>query len=93
MRRPGRRRKLDAGLLAVWVVVWTAAIIVAVSMLGRAAFGGEPAAAVFLAVWVAAALFGLYSAGRSLVQLLVTGRPRPPDTRRWDDGMDPPEGR
>ena len=91
MRRPGRRRKVDAALPVVWMVVWTAAIIVAVAMLGRAAFAGEPAATVFLAVWVAAALFGLHSAGRNLVRLLVTGRPRRPDTR-WDDGMDPPAG-
>ena len=59
-------------------------------MLGAAALGGEPAAAVFLAIWVAAAGFGLYSAGRRLVELLVTGRPRRPNTRAWEDGIDPP---
>ena len=64
--RPGRSRKLDAGLLIVWMVLWTAAILVAVWMLGSAALGGEPAAAIFLAIWVAAAGFGLYSAGRRL---------------------------
>ena len=88
--RPGRRRQLDAGLLIVWMVLWTAAILVAIWMLGSAALGGEPAAAVFLAIWVAAAGFGLYSAGRRLVERLVTGRPQRPNTRAWEDGMDPP---
>jgi hypothetical protein len=75
------------------MVVWTAAILVAAWMLGTAALRGELAPAFFLAVWVAAAGFGLWSAGRRLVELLVTGRPRRPDTRRWEDGIDPPEGR
>lgn len=88
-----RRRWFDAGFIAVWMVVWTAAIIVAVWLLGSAALGGEVAAAVFLAVWVCAAGFGLVSAGRRLVSVLMPGREaRRPDGRRWDDGFDPPPG-
>ena len=89
MRR-GRSRGVEAGLLAVWMVAWTAAILVAVWMLGAAALKGELGAAVVLAVWVAAAGFGLYSAARSLVERLVTGRPERRSRRAWDDGMDPP---
>ncbi len=88
-----RRRRVDAGLLVIWIVFWTAGIMVAIWKLGSAALSGELAAAVILAIWIGAAGFGLTSAIRRLVQLTVTGRPRRPDTRRWEDGMDPPEGR
>ena len=53
------RRRADAGLLGLWMVVWTAMIIVAVWMLGSAALRGEIGAAAILAAWVAAAGFGL----------------------------------
>ncbi|WP_297974058.1 hypothetical protein [uncultured Amaricoccus sp.] len=87
---PGRRRWLDAAFVVVWMILWTAAILIAVWMLGAAALEGELGAAVTLVVWVGAAGFGLYSAGRGLVQTLVTGKPRRPNRRRWDDGMPPP---
>jgi hypothetical protein len=90
--RSGRNRKLDAALLAVWMVVWTSAIVVALWTLGAEVLAGEIGAGVFLAVWLCAAGYGLWSAGRRIVELLVTGRPRRPDSRRWDDGIDPPEG-
>ena len=87
-----RRSRVDAGFLVLWMVFWTAAILVAVWMLGSAALSGELAAAAFLATWVAAAGFGLASAGRRLVQTLTGGPPPRPNRRRWDDGMDPPGG-
>ena len=88
--RLGRSRKVNAGFLVVWMTFWLAAIFVAVWMLGSAALRGELGAGLFLAIWIAAAGFGLVSAARKLVQLLVTGPPDRPDTRPWDDGMDPP---
>jgi hypothetical protein len=91
-----RRRRIDAGLLAVWMVVWTAAILVAVWLLGAAALGGEPAAAVFLAIWVGVAGIGLVSAERHVAAAFrapPARRTELPRNRRWDDGMDPPEGR
>jgi hypothetical protein len=91
MRR-SRDRKVDAGFLVVWMIFWVAAIFVAIWMLGSAAVRGELGAGVFLAVWIAAAGLGLVSAARKLVQLLVTGPPERPNTRPWDDGMDPPPG-
>ena len=90
--RPDGSRKRGAGFLVAWMVLWTAAILVALFMLGSAALRGELGPAAFLAIWIAAAGFGLCSAGRRLVELLVTGRPRRPNTRPWDDGMDPPAG-
>ena len=59
-----------------------------------AASPASPAPAIFLAVWVAAAGFGLVSAApRAPAQLLVTGRPRrrrPPLGRRGDPPAEPP---
>ena len=59
--------------------------------------GGEPGAAMFLAVWLAAAGFGLWSGVRRLVRLMLRARSRrrcgprwaEASTRRWDDGIDP----
>ncbi|HET9068047.1 MAG TPA: hypothetical protein VFN28_05350 [Amaricoccus sp.] len=82
---------LDPALLAVWMVLWTAAILIAIWLLGSAALGGEPAAAIFLAIWVAVAGIGLVSAGRRIVETFRPGRTRRTDlprNRRWDDGME-----
>jgi hypothetical protein len=88
--RLGRRQKVNAGFLVVWMVVWTAAMIVAVWYLGGSVLRGELGAGIFLAIWLTGAGFGLYSAVRNLLAIIVTGAPRKPDNRRWDDGIDPP---
>jgi hypothetical protein len=87
--------KAGTAFLIVWMIFWLAAILVAVWSLGGAAFSGEPVAAVFLAVWVAFALFGLQSAARRVRdQFTGAGGPRrrPHGRHRWNDGIDPPEG-
>jgi hypothetical protein len=89
MRR-GRRSRIDTGFVIVWMVFWTAAMLVAVWLLGSAALSGQLGAAVFLGIWLAAAGFGLWSAGRGLVERLTGTEPRRPDARRWEDGIDPP---
>ena len=58
--RLGRSQKVNAGFLVVWMVFWTAGIIVAVWISAAAALGGDLAAGIFLAIWLAAAGFGLF---------------------------------
>ena len=81
--------------MVLWMVFWTAAILVAVWHDGRRGAGvASRAAALFLVVWVGAAGFGLVSAARQLVRLLLGERPAPRPVRnhRWDDGfVTPPE--
>jgi hypothetical protein len=90
---PGARS--DRGntiFLVVWATVWTAAILIALWSLGSAALAGEPAAAIFLLVWVGFAGFGLVLVGRRLRQRLL-GERTPRRQRRnhtWRDGIDPP---
>lgn len=87
-----RRRAVGIGFMILWLTFWTAAIFVAVWSMGRAALTGEPAAAVFLAVWLAAAGFGFVSGARRLRALLLKQpQVRPPSrNHRWNDGVDDP---
>jgi hypothetical protein len=91
MARRGRPDKRGAAFLVVWMTFWLAAILIAVWTMGAAALAGEPAAAIFLLVWVGAALFGLVSAARSLRALVLGERraPRPNRHHRWNDGLEP----
>jgi len=81
--------------MVVWIVFWTAAILIALYSLGAEALAGEAAAVVFLGVWIAAALFALSRAARTLVGLLAGDAPGPPRRRdgrhHWVD--DVPEDR
>jgi len=87
MRR--RSAPVNVGFLVLWMVFWTAAILVAIWHMGGAAWHGEVAPALFLVVWVVAAGFGLLSAARQLVRLLLEGRspPKPVRNHEWDDGF------
>jgi hypothetical protein len=81
--------------MAVWIVVWTAAILIAIYSLGAEALDGEFAAMVFLAIWIGAALFALSRAGRTLAGML-SGQPGPkrrPRHHRWNDDLPEPRGR
>jgi hypothetical protein len=71
---------------------WTAAMLTAVWYAGGGALSGEPAAAVYLLVWLAAAGFALLSAARRLEARLLGGKapPRPNRRHTWDDGFVPP---
>lgn len=86
-----RRRATGIGFMILWLTFWTAAILVALWSMGHAALAGEPAAALFLAVWLVAAAFGLVSGARRLRALLLDEpTPRPPlRNHRWNDGVDP----
>jgi hypothetical protein len=80
--------------MVLWLIVWGAAIFIAIWALGGAAWSGDLAAAAFLAVWLVAAGFGLLKGVRRLVGL-STGEPvtqRKLRPNRWDDGMEPPDG-
>ena len=79
--------------MVLWLIVWGAAIFIAIWALGGAAWSGDLAAAAFLAVWLAGAGFGLLNGIRRLVGL-STGEPvtkRRLRPNRWNDGMEPPE--
>jgi hypothetical protein len=88
---PRRRRLGGIAFMVVWIVFWIAAIFVAIFMLGSQAFDGELVPALVLAVWLAAALFALSHAARTLIGDIAgkAGPPRRRDGRhRWDDGID-----
>lgn len=76
--------------MAVWLTFWTAGILVATWHLGGEALGGSPAAALFLAVWLAAAGFALRNGILRMKELLLDERPaaRPIRDHAWRDGMD-----
>ena len=84
MRR--RSAPVNVGFLVLWMVFWTAAILVAIWHMGGAAWHGEVAPALFLVVWVVAAGFGLLSAARQLVRLLLEGRSPPKPVRNHELG-------
>ena len=86
------RERVSIGFLVLWMTVWTAAMMTAVWYAGGAALSGEPAAAVFLLVWLAAAGCALLSAALRLKAQLLGGKaPRRPNRRHtWDDGFAPP---
>lgn len=88
----GRRRWSGIVFLAVWLTFWTSAILVAAWQMGAEALAGEPAAAVFLALWVAAAGVALVGGARRLKALATDERapPRPARNHAWHDGMDDP---
>ena len=85
-----RRRAVAIGFMILWLTFWLAAMLIAVWSMGREALDGQPAAAVFLAVWTLAAGFGLLNGARRLRGLLADdpAPPRPVRNHRWDDGID-----
>ena len=88
-RRRSRSDKVAAGFMILWLTFWAAGMILAVVALGGAAMNGELAGLIFLAVWLAAASFGLYSGARRLWMLMTGEGPtrRPPVDEPWNDGM------
>lgn len=93
MAPPVRGRKISIGFMVLWLIVWAAAMLTAVWALGGEAWSGNLGAAIFLAIWLAAAGFGLLSGIRRLVGL-ATGQPvtsRRLRPNRWNDGMDLPK--
>ena len=64
--------------MAVWLTLWSAAILVVLWMLGGAALSGDLGAAPFLLLWLGFAGLGLYAGLRRMRALLgLAGPPRP----------------
>ncbi len=89
------RRGSRSGIvfMSVWLVVWTAAILVVLWLLGGAVLRGELGGAPFLLIWLGFAGLGLYAGLRRLQALLgLTAPPAPPAARRghvWTDDPNP----
>jgi hypothetical protein len=80
------------GFMILWMTLWTSAILVALYIFGGRVLHGEVQAALVLAIWLAGAGFGLYTAARRLHGLITVGKAPPPPMRhhRWRDGFAPP---
>lgn len=95
--RPRAARRGPIVFMAVWLTLWSAAILMVLWMLGGAALSGDLGAAPFLLLWLGFAGLGLYAGLRRLRALLgLAGPPAPPPPvpsrrSRWDDGLAPRE--
>jgi len=80
-----RGEKFAIGFMIVWLVFWGAGILVVVFGFGAAVLGGDMLAVLMMALWLAAAGFGLWSGSRKLRQLLMEGAspPRPARNHEW----------
>lgn len=93
--RPRAARRGPIVFMAVWLTLWSAAILVVLWMLGGAALSGDLGAAPFLLLWLGFAGLGLYAGLRRMRALLgLAGPPAPPPPvpsrrGRWDDGVAP----
>lgn len=75
--------------MILWLVFWTAGILVALWTFGGLVLDGEFGVLLPLGIWLVAAGFGLVSGARRLRQLLLREPvvPRSNPRHRWDDGM------
>lgn len=82
------REKVAIGFMVVWVVFWTAGMLIVLYGLVSALLAGDMTAAGFMGIWLVAAGFGLAMGLRKLVQILRHGRTRPEGARNhdWKDG-------
>lgn len=98
-RRPQASRRGPIVFMAIWLTLWSAAILVVLWMLGGAMISGDLGAAPFLLLWLGFAGLGPYAGLRRLRALLgLSGPPAPPrpaDPRRhrWEDGIPPTDAR
>lgn len=81
--------------MTVWLIVWTAAILIVLWMLGGAALSGDLGAAPFLLIWLGFAGIGLWAGLRRLQRLLrLAPEPAPPPMPRghaWRDDLPAPD--
>jgi hypothetical protein len=93
-RARGRGERKGIAFMVVWLVLWSAGILIAIWTLGASAWNGEPEAMIFIAVWLAAAGFALYAGVRRLLRDVFQERTLPPVSPRheWDDGLPPSSG-
>lgn len=92
MRQPRRRGRIAFTL--IWLVVWAAAILIAIRHFGAAALSGETGPAIVLTIWIALAGLALWRVGSGLAATLAgrTTPPRPPGRRhQWRDGLGRPD--
>lgn len=77
--------------MTVWLVVWAAAILIVLWMLGGAMLSGDLGAAPFLMIWLAFAGVGLWAGLRRLQRLMrLTPEPGPapmPSGHVWRDDL------
>ncbi len=90
----GRSRRGPIVFMAVWLVLWTAAILIVLWMLGGALLSGDLGLAPFLLIWLGVAAIGLWSGVRRLQRLMrILPEPGPapvPDRHVWRDDL--PQG-
>lgn len=81
--------------MILWLVFWTAGILIALWTFGGLVLEGELGVLLPLGIWLVAAGFGLIAGARRLRQLLLREpvTPRSNPSHRWDDGMAPPPAR
>ncbi|MBP7241444.1 hypothetical protein [Amaricoccus sp.] len=91
-----RSRRGPIVFMAVWLVIWSAAILIVLWMLGGALLSGDLGLAPFLMIWLGVAGLGLWAGVRRLqrlMRILPEPGPRPtPDRHVWRDDL-PPDGR
>lgn len=88
----GRRpRRVPIVFMAVWLTLWTAAILIVFWMLGGALVSGDLGLAPFLTLWLAIAGVGLWAGVRRLQRLMnIVPEPGPPpasDRHVWRDDL------
>lgn len=88
----GRGRRVATGFLVVWLVFWSAGMLVVLYGLALALRSGDGFGIALMALWLAAAGFGLWQGLRKLRAL--AGGPaavrRSARSHRWRDA-EPPE--
>ncbi len=84
-----RREKIAIGFMVLWLVFWTAGILIVLYGLVMAAGRGHLGGMAVMGVWLVAAAYGLYAGARKLRQLLTMGEGQRAGTpnQRWSDGM------
>ncbi len=64
-----RGRRIATGFMVLWLVFWGAGILVVLYGLGAALLAGNAAGALLMALWLVAAVFGLWQGLRKMRQL------------------------
>jgi hypothetical protein len=80
------------GFMVVWLVFWTAGILIALYLLGGLVLRGELVPGLVLVAWLAAAGYGLVAGVMKLRALILHGK-RPSKLLRdhaWKDGVNGP---
>lgn len=84
-------RRAPIVFMAVWLTLWTAAVLIVLWMLGGALLSGDLGLAPFLLIWLGIAGLGLWSGFRRLQRLMrLTPEPGPPpvlDRHVWRDDL------